>query len=169
MSISQSVSYSGHIPYCQSGPRTLWVSLSRVKNDAGKWEVWYLISNRWHRVGQMAAEYARRFGCEQGFRDSKRLLGFAHARIADIQAWARFFTLFALALLILMVLATAVFVRRALDAPKLLRRIASRRIGRCELSLVNAMLKLLQRDRTLLNFLDPALVFDLEAAIPNVS
>jgi hypothetical protein len=49
----------------------------------------------------MAYEYARRFGCEEGFRDAKRTLGFAAARIAQIEAWARMFALVAAALLVL--------------------------------------------------------------------
>ena len=81
----------GQVRYCESHPHRAWVSLSRVKDQNGKWGVWYLVSNHWSRAGQMADEYARRFGCEQGFRDTKWLLGFADARIADIQAWSRFF------------------------------------------------------------------------------
>ena len=62
----------GQVQYCESDPRKQWVSLSRVKNEHDKWEVWYLTSNRWWNAAQMAGEYARRFGCEQGFRDTKR-------------------------------------------------------------------------------------------------
>jgi hypothetical protein len=58
-----------------------------------------LLSNRPRRAQATAAEYARRFGCEEGFRDAKWELGFAQARIPDIHAWARLFALFALALL----------------------------------------------------------------------
>lgn len=159
----------GRVGYCESAPRPQWVSLSRIKNEQGQWEVWYLISNFWQRAQEMASEYARRFGCEQGFRDAKRLLGFAEARIAAIPAWARFFALFALALLILVVLATAILKNQPQLATTLLRRIASRRRGRWELSLVNAMLTLLQLDPSLYAWLHPALRIDLEAAIPNVS
>src|SRR5882724_9183255 len=38
---------------------------------------------------------------EEGFRDAKRLLGFAEARIAELLAWARMFALVAAALLLL--------------------------------------------------------------------
>ena len=70
----------GRVQYCKSKPRSVWVSLSRVRNEAGDWEVWQLVSNYRSRAGQMTTDYARRFGCEQGFRDVKRLLGFAEAR-----------------------------------------------------------------------------------------
>jgi Transposase DDE domain len=159
----------GQVSYCQSNPRKQWVSLSRIKNEKGEWEVWYLISNRWHTAAQMAGEYARRFGCEQGFRDVKRLLGFADARIADTQAWSRFFALFAFALLILICLAVAIFRRDPKVASQLLRRITSRRRDRCELSLVNATLKLLEHDPTLFLSLDPHLTLDLEPSFANVS
>lgn len=71
----------GQCRYCFSSPRRLWVGMSRVLNETGAWEVRYLVSNREHRGGQMGGEYARRFGCEQGFRDAKRRLGFAEARV----------------------------------------------------------------------------------------
>jgi len=168
--------FLGHVQYCESDPHPLWVSLSRVKNEKGDWEVWYLISNRWQNAAQMAGEYARRFGCEQGFRDAKRLLGFADARIEDIHAWSRFFALFALALLILVSLAVAVQVARCgaiLRDPEvtagLLRRIASRRRGRYELSLINAMVKLLEQDSGLFFWLDAHCLLDLEASFSNVS
>jgi len=96
----------GCLPYCESVPHRLWVTLSRVRTASGKWEIGYLISNRGRRAQATAAEYARRFGCEQGFRDAKWELGFAQARIQDIQAWARLFALFALALLVVVSLGT---------------------------------------------------------------
>ena len=154
----------GRAHYCQSDPREQWVSLSRIKNEQGQWEVWYLISNRWQTAAQMAGEYARRFGCEQGFRDAKRFLGFADARIADLKAWARFFALFAFALLILVSLAVAILLRDPKLTAHLLRRIVSRRRERCELSLVNAMLKLLELDSGLFVWLDPQRKLDSEAS-----
>jgi hypothetical protein len=74
--------------------------MSRARDRNGQWETWYLIANRSRRAKATAAEYARRFGCEQGFRDTKWELGFAQARIQHIQAWSRLFALFALALLV---------------------------------------------------------------------
>lgn len=158
----------GHVQYCQSSPRWQWVSMSRIRNDQGQWEVWYLISNRWRNAAQMAGEYARRFGCEQGFRDAKRLLGFVEARIADISAWSRFFALFAFALLILVSLAVAILVGNP-QAALLLRRVASRRSGRCELSLVNAVVKLLAQDASLFACLNPRIKLDFAPFVPNVS
>ena len=159
----------GRVSYCASDPRKQWVSLSRVRNEQGAWEVWYLISNRWQNAAHMAGEYARRFGCEQGFRDAKRLLGFSDARIADTQAWSRFFALFAFALLILISLAIAILLDNPVMADHLLRRIVSRRRGRCELSLVNAMVKLLTLDAALFAWLDGGLSLNLEASFANVS
>ena len=159
----------GRVRYCQSNPHWQWVSLSRIKNEEGKWEIWYLISNRWQNAAQMAGEYARRFGCEEGFRDAKRLLGFVEARIADTQAWSRFFALFAFALLILTSLAIAVLLRDPSLAHRLLRRVASRRHARCELSLVTALVKLLEFDPALFTFLDPLIKFDLHSPFIYVS
>jgi hypothetical protein len=159
----------GRVRYCENKPHPAWVSLSRVRNPKGEWEVWHLISNHRSRAGQMAADYARRFGCEQGFRDVKRLLGFAEARIVNIQAWSRFFALFAIALLILMTLGTALLNLGKQALLQLLRRVASRRRGRWEVSLVNAILLLLKTDSTLWHWLHPQTTLDLEAALPNVS
>ncbi len=136
----------GQVQYCQSDPHTQWVGLSRVKDENNEWDVWYLISNRWQSATQMA-----------------------DARIADIKAWARFFALFAFALLILVSLAIAILLRDPKIADQLLRRIASRRRGRCEFGLVNAMLKLLQHDSSLFAWLDPRRLLNLEASFSNVS
>ena len=75
-----------------------------------------------------------------------------------------FFALFAFALLILISLAVAILLRDPDLAQRLLRRVASRRRGRCELSLVNAMLKLLEHDSGLFISLDPRRFLDLEAS-----
>lgn len=159
----------GRVQYCKSKPRSVWVSLSRVRNEAGDWEVWQLVSNHRFRAGQMITDYERRFGCEQGFRDVKRLLGFADARVANIHAWSRFFALFAIALLILMTLGTALLRLNKQPLIQLLRRVASRRRGRWEVSLVNAVLLLLKIDQTLWHWLLPHTLLDLDASLPNVS
>jgi hypothetical protein len=159
----------GKLAYCEASPRRVQVSMSRVKNESKKWEVWYLISNRALSASQMAEEYARRFGCEEGFRDAKWLLGFAQARIKNIKAWSRFFALFALAMLILLSLAVRLLLKNPAKAYTLLRRVASRRNGRWELSTINAMLKLLQQLPELLRFLDPNTKLDLDAALLYVS
>ncbi len=159
----------GRVRYCASQPRRLWVGMSRARNAAGEWEVWYLLSNRVARAGQMAAEYARRFGCEQGFKDVKRRLGFAAARVAEITAWSRFFALFALALLVLATLGAQLLLGGGGRARDLLRRVASRRRGRCELSVVNAILSLLGQDRSLYQHLSGRTKLNLEGRLANVS
>jgi DDE family transposase len=159
----------GCLPYCESVPHRLWVTLSRVRTASGKWEIWYLISNRGRRAQATAAEYARRFGCEQGFRDAKWELGFAQARIQDIQAWSRLFALFALALLVVVSLGTRLLVRGGAEAVTLLRRVASRRRGRWDLSVVSAIVALLHTDKSLFAPLSPRITLALDASLANVS
>jgi hypothetical protein len=143
--------------------------MSRARNAAGAWEVWYLLSNGVARVGQMACEYGRRFGCEQGFRDVKRRLGFADARVEQITAWSRFFALFAIALLVLATLGAQLLLGGDGRARDLLRRVASRRRGRCELSVVSALLSLLAQDRSLYRHLLGRTKLNLEGRLANVS
>ena len=102
----------GRILYCASSPHRLWVGRSRARNGVGEWETWYLLPNKIARAGAMAHEYGRRFGCEQGFKDAKRRLGFAEARVQEITAWSRFFALFVIALLVLATLLSEALVSR---------------------------------------------------------
>ena len=118
---------------------------------------------------QAAAEYSRRFGCEEGFRDAKWYLGFKQARVRKIDAWSRLFALFALALLILVTLGTFWLLPGDRTAKQLLRRIVSRRRSRCELSIVTAMLSLLRKDRGLLECLLPFTKFKLGKTLQYVS
>ena len=60
------------------------------------------------------------------------------------KAWSRLFALFALALLVVVSLGVKLLVRGGPAAVALLRRVASRRRGRWELSVVSAMVRLLQ-------------------------
>lgn len=159
----------GHLAYCESSPHRLWVTLSRARDAKGQWEIWYLISNRPRRAQATASEYARRFGCEQGFRDAKWELGFAQARIRDIHAWSRLFALFALALLVVVSLAVKLLLPRGLDAVALLRRVASRRRGRWDLSIVSAMVRLLHADKGLFAHLSAYIKFNLDARLVYVS
>jgi len=159
----------GCVNYCQSKARKLWVSMSRVRNESGQWEVWYLLSNGERRAQGMAAEYRRRFGCEQGFKDAKRRLGFVEARIQETTAWGRFFALFAITLLVLATLGAKLLLGVRAEAKELLRRVASRRTGRWELSVVSALLHLLKLDRTLLEHLSGQTKLNLEATLANVS
>jgi hypothetical protein len=159
----------GHVAYCESAPHQLWVTLSRIRTATRKWEIWYLISNRPRRAKATAAEYARRFGCEEGFRDAKWELGFAQARITDIHAWSRLFALVALALLAVVSLAMKLLMPRGSRAIALLRRVASRRRGRWDLSLVSAMIALLKEDKSLFWYLSTRIKFNLNARLAYVS
>ncbi len=159
----------GQLAYCESAPHRLWVTLSRARDAKGQWEMWYLISNRPRRAQATAAEYARRFGCEQGFRAAKWELGFAQARLKAIKAWARLFALFALALLVGVSLGVKLLLRGGPGAAALLRRVASRRRGRWDLSIVSAMVRLLHEDKGLFAHLSPHIQFDLDARLVYVS
>ncbi len=159
----------GCLAYCESAPHRLWVTLSRARDAKGHWEIWYLISDRPRRAQATAAEYARRFGCEQGFRDTKWELGFAQARIQAIHAWSRLFALFALALLVVVSLAMTLLVSGGSDAVARLRRVASRRRGRWDLSIVSAIVSLLHEDKGLLAHLSTHMQFNLDARLVYVS
>jgi hypothetical protein len=159
----------GRRAYCASAPHRLWVTMSRARDHQGQWDTWYLISNRCRRAQATAAEYARRFGCEQGFRDTKWELGFAQARIKDIHAWSRLFALFALALLVVVSLAVKLLASGGPAAVILLRRVASRRRGRWDLSIVSAMVRLLQENKSLLAHLSSHIQFNLDARLIYVS
>ncbi len=159
----------GRLAYCESSPHRLWVTMSRERDRHAKWGIWYLISNRPHRAQAAAVEYSRRFSCEQGFRDAKWELGFAQARINKIKAWSRLFALFALALLVVVSLGVKLLLRGGPGAVALLRRVASRRRGRWELSVVSAMVSLLQEDKSLFTHLSPRIKLNLEARLSNVS
>jgi Transposase DDE domain len=159
----------GHLLYCASHPQALWVTMSRKRDAQGKWGLWYLVANRPYTAEQAVAEYARRPGCEAGFRDAKWWLGFAQARIKQITAWSRLFALVAMALLVVTSLATRLLLRGDQQASALLRRVASRRRGRCELSLIGAMISLLHQDPGLYRHLVPRIKLKLEGDLANVS
>jgi hypothetical protein len=145
----------GHLLYCASHPQALWVTMSRKRDAHGKWGSWYVVANRPYTAEQAVTEYAHRPGCEAGFRDAKWWLGFAHARIKQIKAWSRLFALVAIALLVVVTLASRLLLRPGAQASVLLRRVASRHRGRCELSLVSAMISVLHQDPGLYNHLVP--------------
>jgi hypothetical protein len=159
----------GRLLYCEKSPRRLWVHQSRARNKQEQWETWSLVSNFAKSARQATIEYSRRFSCEEGFRDAKWYLGFKLARVQDIQAWSRLFALFVMALLVLVTLGTFCLLRGDQRAKELLRRVASRRRDRCELSIVSAMLSLLQQDRGLLACLLPFTKFKLDITLNNVS
>ncbi|MCA1838271.1 MAG: transposase [Actinobacteria bacterium] len=153
----------GRRAYCGRAPHRLWVRLSRMRDHRDQGDTWYLLANRCRRAQATAAEYARRFGCEQGFRDTKWELGFAQARIKAISAWSRLFALFALALWGVGSLAMKLLAAGGSAAVTLLRRVASRRRGRWDLSIVSAMVRLLQENKDLLAHLSSHMQFNLSS------
>jgi Transposase DDE domain len=159
----------GRLLYCERTPQALWVTMSRARDAQGKWGLWYLVANRPYSADKAVSEYGHRPGCEAGFRDAKWWLGFAQARMKHITAWSRFFALFAIALLVIVSLATRLLLGRGQQASALLRRVTSRRQGRCELSLISAMVSLLQQDPRLYEHLVPRLKLKLEGNLAYVS
>jgi len=153
----------GRVWYAETDPRRVFLGQARTRDTKGRWEVWHLLSNRPLSAVRMTREYARRFTCEEGFRDSKRLLGFAEARIASIEAWARMFALVAIALLMLTQMGCALLERA--DRGGLLRRVRSRRRARSELSLVRSVIELLAQGEDLWPLLDHQSRLDLEAGL----
>jgi hypothetical protein len=153
----------GRLWVMRSQPRRDWVAQSRARNRKGRWEYWHLVSNRPLSALTMAQEYARRFGCEEGFRDAKRGLGFAHARIVEIEAWARMFALVAAALLILMQLGTQLLHHP--QRSQWLRQVRSRRRARTELSLLAVVCYVLDHVASFVELLTPHAELNLEAAL----
>ena len=159
----------GRLLYCAHTPKPLWVTMSRKRDAHGHWGLWYLVANRPYTAEQAVAEYAHRPGCEAGFRDAKWWLGFAQARVKQIMAWSRLFALFAIALLVVVSLATRLLLQGDHHASVLLRRVVSRRRGRCELSLISAMISLLHQEPALYAHLAPRIKLKLEGDLANVS
>jgi hypothetical protein len=155
--------------YCEQTPQALWVTMRRKRDAHGKWGTWYLVANRPYAAEKAVAEYAHRPGCEAGFRDVQWWLGFAQARIRQITAWSRLFALFAIALLVVASVGTRLLWRGGKQAVALWRRVASRRHGRWELSLVSATVGLLQQDPSLYDHLTPRIKLKLEGSLANVS
>jgi hypothetical protein len=143
--------------------------MSRQRDAQGKWGLWYVVANRPYPAPQAVTEYAHRPGCAAGFREATGWLGFAQAHIKQSTAWSRVFALCAIALLVVASLATRLLLRGGQHASPLLRRVASRRRGRCELSLVRAMLSLLQQDQSLYCHLTPRLKLKLDGDLAHVS
>lgn len=159
----------GWVYYNQSSPYRVWLTISRARDKNGQWGIWYLVSNESLHAKGAAKEYGYRFRCEEGFRDAKWYLGFAKARIKDINAWSRLFGLFAIALLAMTTLGMKLLIGGGAKARELLRRVASRRRDRCELSLISAVGALLRQDWSLILALSPYAKLNLEATLSNVS
>jgi hypothetical protein len=96
-------------------------------------------------------------------------LGFAQARIKQLTAWSRLFALVAMALLVVASLATRLLLRGDPSAHALLRRVASRRRSRCELSLVSAMISLLHQEPGFYEYLAPRIKLKLDGDLAKVS
>jgi hypothetical protein len=153
----------GRVWYCEGDPRRVYLAQARARDAKGRWGIWHLLSNRPLSAVGMTREYARRFACEEGFRDSKRLLGFAEARIKCLAAWTRMFALVAVALLVVTRIGCALLERA--DREQWLRRVRSRREARSELSLVRSVVELLTQDESLWQLLDHHCRLDLEAGL----
>lgn len=152
----------GRLRYCERSPRRLYVTQSRKRNRKGKWSIWQLVSNRRMRAEQTTSEYGRRFSCEEGFRDGKRVLGFAEARIGCIKAWARMFLIVAVAMLVLFGIGSYLIGKRKAFR-KQLRRVMSRRRERAELRLIRAVVELMRKDRSWWDVLDHTSKLNLAA------
>ena len=152
----------GRVWYAQTDPRRVYLGQCRARDEKGRWGVWHLLSNRNLSALAMSREYGLRFTCEEGFRDSKRLLGFAEARITCLKAWTRMFTLVALALCVLTRIGCTLLERAD---EQWLRRVRSRRRARSELSLVRSVVELLAQDETLWQLLEHHGRLNLEAGL----
>ena len=157
------------VSYCRSDEENLEIAVSCVKaSDEGK-DRWYLVSNMKWRAEKMVAEYRRRFWCEEGFRDVKWTLGFATARIKEIKAWTRMFGLHALAMLVLASVESEILLKDEKKGREKMREVASRRKGGWDISLLRATIKLLKRDKSLYNCLNPFVKLNLCNSLQNVS
>jgi len=150
----------GRLRYCQRDERRLYVTQSRKRDRKGRWGIWHLVSNRRMTAEQTTYEYARRFSCEEGFRDAKRLLGFAEARIACVQAWSRMFLLVALAMLVLYGLGSY-WLRHKPAFEQQMRKVRSRRRRRSECSLIRVVAELIVKDQSCWDLLDPTAELNL--------
>jgi hypothetical protein len=159
----------GRLRYCARAPRRYYLTQSRARNRQGRWGFWNLVSNRHWSAGRTKQEYERRWGCECGFRDAKHLLGLKEADIANAQAYARMFTLVAVALLLLAIIGCAFLTASPHLAVQRLRRTCSSRSPHSELSLFAAVLHLLKHARDLWDYLIPQAQLNLDASLPNVS
>jgi hypothetical protein len=142
--------------------------MSRQRDAQGQWGLWYLVANRPYAAAKAVAEYAHRPGCEAGCRDAQWWLGCAQARIKAMSAWSRLFAVCALALLVVASLATRLLLRGDQPARTLLRRVASRRRGRWELSLVRVMSSLLHQEPGLYEHLVPRITLKLDGYLAKV-
>jgi hypothetical protein len=152
----------GQVLYGAGHPQSLWVPMRRTRDRQGQWGRWALVATRPYTAAQAVAEDARQPGGAAGFRDATWWRGFAPARVKAITAWARLFAWFAVALLVVARLAPRWLLRGGKQAQAGLRRVASRRRGRCELRLLRAMSRLLHQAPGVYDHLAPRIKLKLE-------
>lgn len=158
----------GRLRYCERSPRRFYLTQSRARNRQGRWGLWHLVSNRNYSALQAKQEYERRWGCECGFRDAKHVLGLKEADIKSADAFARMFTLVAIALLLLAIIGCAFLVLDP-QARERLRKICADRGTHCESSLFTAVLHLVKHDPGLWDYLVPSAKLNLDISLQNVS
>jgi hypothetical protein len=159
----------GKVGYCKKDKESLEIAVSCVKATDEAGERWYLVSNMKWGAEKMVDEYRRRFWCEEGFRDVKWTLGFATARIKEIKAWTRMFGLHALAMLVLASIESEILLKNEKQGKEKMKEVANRRKGGWDISLIRATIKLLKRDKSLYNCLNPFIKLNLGNTLQNVS
>ncbi|HMV50377.1 MAG TPA: transposase [Blastocatellia bacterium] len=158
----------GRLRYCERSPRRFYLTQSRARNRKGQWGIWHPVSNRNYGALQAKQEYERRWGCECGFRDAKHLLGLKEADIKSADAFARMFTLVAIAMLLAAIIGCAFLV---LDpkARERLRKVCADRGTHCESSFFSAVLHVLKHDPGLWDYLVPSAKLNLDISLQNMS
>ncbi len=153
----------GRVRYAEGEPRHVFPVQTRRRDKHERWGIRHLLSNRNLAAPAMAAEYARRFTCAEGFREAKRLLGVAEVRLSCLKAWTLMFTLVAIAVAVLTKPGGAIATPALRDG--WLRRVRSRRRARPELSLARTVVELLRRDESLWQLLVHHGRLNLEASL----
>ena len=152
----------GRRRYGARRPQALWGTMSRKRERHGPRGLGARGANRPEAASQVVAEYRHRPGCAAGCRDAPWWLGLAQARLQQSTAWARLLARGASALVGGLSLASRLLVRPGAPASAWLRRVGAHRRGRCALSLVRAMLSLLQQEPGLYAHLVPRMKLKLD-------
>ena len=136
----------GRLLYGASPPQALWGTRSRPREAQGKGGSWYLGAKRPYPAAPAVAASRHRPGCAAGWRAATGWLGLAQARLKQSAAWSRLCAVVALALLVVVSLASRLLLRHGGQASAWLRRGTSRRRGRCALSRGSAMISVLHQE-----------------------
>jgi hypothetical protein len=158
----------GRLRYCARSARRFYRTQSRARNRQGQWGMGQLVSNRNDSALQAKQEYEQRWGCECGFRDAKQLLGLKEAALKSAAAFARMFTLGAVALLLLALIGCS-FLLLEPKARVRLRKVCADRGTHCAASSFNAGLQLLKHDPGLWDYLVPVAKLNLDMSLQNVT